>query len=364
MKRDSRKLRPSFDPRSAAAACATALLFLFYGSTAAEAQRLQDSRLKNGSAVRRAFRQVVEEPRQATVRIRSDGQDAALGVVVDASGFVLTKASQLGESVECRIADGRELPARVVGVHVDYDLAMLKVDAEDLSVITWANGEDPAVGAWLATPGTGRDPVAVGVVSVARRKIERVPGVLGISIAEGENGPTITQVFPNSGAARAGLKVDDVITRVSGRVIESRRALTRALTLFRPGDTLELSILRGEDKKSVRATLGDPVLTFPGRANLQKTLGGRLSRRRGGFQAVLQHDTVLRPEDCGGVVVGLSGRALGVNIARAGRIESYAIPAAVVRRLIVDLKSGRLAPKQAAVPEDPAAPPMPETAEK
>jgi serine protease Do len=44
-------------------------------------------------------------------------------------------------------------------------------------------------------------------------------------------------------------------------------------------------------------------------------------------------------------VVDLQGKAVGINIARAGRTESYAIPAEVVQGLLSDLKSGKLAPK-------------------
>jgi serine protease Do len=45
-------------------------------------------------------------------------------------------------------------------------------------------------------------------------------------------------------------------------------------------------------------------------------------------------------------VVDLSGRAVGVNIARAGRTETYTIPAGKVLTLIADLKSGKLAPPE------------------
>ena len=40
------------------------------------------------------------------------------------------------------------------------------------------------------------------------------------------------------------------------------------------------------------------------------------------------------PEDCGGPLVDLEGRVLGINIARAGRVESYALPASVVRETV------------------------------
>jgi serine protease Do len=343
---------------------ALAMVVFCWLAPAGHAQRLPTARLRNGSAVKQAFRSVVAEPRRATVRIRSGGKDAALGVVVDAAGFVLTKASQLGESLSCRFEDGRNLSARIVGIHHEYDLAMLKVDAEGLPAIEWSAGDDAAVGAWLATPGIGTDPVAVGVVSVARRRIPRQRAALGIRLAEDVGEPRIIWIFPASSAARAGLKVDDVITRVAGKAVKTRAALIKALLAFRPGDTLKLLIRRGDDEKELQATLGEYNATFSGRFNIQNRLGGRLSRRRTDFAAVMQHDTVLRPEDCGGVVVDLSGRAVGLNIARAGRIKTYAIPAAVVVTLLDDLKSGKLAPPKPAESDEPAPPPLPEGPEK
>ena len=75
-------------------------------------------------------------------------------------------------------------------------------------------------------------------------------------------------------------------------------------------------------------------------------MGGALSLRNANFPAVLQHDTVLTPAMVGGPLVTLDGTAVGINIARAGRVESYALPADVVTALLPDLKSGKLAPKR------------------
>jgi serine protease Do len=366
MQFQSRTATERISRRGAVAVTATVLI-LFLSATG-RAQKLDSSRYRNGPAVRKAFRQVIADARLSMVRVRGevkDGEakDVALGVVVDSAGFVLTKASELKSPLECRLQDGRKLSARIVGVNRDYDLAMLKIDTTELPAIKWASKADAAVGAWLATPGLKEDPIAVGVVSVARRKIPRQRAMLGIELVADETRPKIKQVFPNSGAARAGLKADDVITRVAGQIVKTREALIRALSAFRPGDTLNLLIRRGDDEKSLRATLGDRVSSRPNRANLQNRLGGRLSGRRFGFDAVLQHDTVLRPRDCGGVVVGLDGRAVGVNIARAGRVESYAIPAAIVVSLLDDLKSGKLAPPETvakAEDDEPAPPALPE----
>src|SRR5262249_53128260 len=83
-----------------------------------------------------------------------------------------------------------------------------------------------------------------------------------------------------------------------------------------------------------------------------------LSGRRRGFPTVLQHDTVLRPSDCGGPLVGLDGNVIGVNIARAGRTARYAIPAEDVGAVVHAPSGGKPAPpgglKATAPREEPA----------
>src|SRR5437870_13748813 len=91
------------------------------------------------------------------------------------------------------------------------------------------------------------------------------------------------------------------------------------------------------------------------RGDFQNNMGSKLSEKRTGFPNILQHDTVLNPTDCGGPRVDLDGKAVGINIARAGRVESYAIPSDTILALLPDLKTGKLAPKPAvADPTKPA----------
>ena len=75
-------------------------------------------------------------------------------------------------------------------------------------------------------------------------------------------------------------------------------------------------------------------------------MGGPLSLRNNGFPDVIQHDTVLKPSDCGSPVVDLDGKVIGINIARAGRTESYAIPADVVKKVVEELKPAGNAPRK------------------
>lgn len=302
--------------------------------------------LTNGDRVRSAFEDVVASPRTWTVRVLCDGKPVSLGTVVGAEGWVLTKASQLSGSISCRFVDGRELLADYAGYAAEHDLALLKVAADHLAVATWHDGADPRIGQWLATPGLETTPVAVGIVSVGRRAIaaEDAHGVLGIELEAIDGPPQIKRVIESSAAAQAKLQVGDIVERVGDVVMESRPGLIDFIRKHKPGETLKLTVRRRGEQLVIAATLTHPFGDFLSRIAMQNQMGGTLSVRRSGFPAAIQHDTVLKPHDCGGAVVNLDGEAVGVNIARAGRTESFAIPAAVVVSLLEDLKSGKYPP--------------------
>jgi serine protease Do len=302
------------------------------------------SRLSDGPQVREAFRPVVADSQPATVRIRVDGRDAALGGVVGQDGWILTKASNVrGAAISCRLSDGRELEARVVGVRHDHDLLMLKIDATDLPVLHLDGAATASVGQWLATAGMDRDPQGVGIVSVATRRIAHQPGILGVQLDQTPAGPQVVRVFPQMGAAEAGMLVNDVIVSIAGEPTPTREQLQRQIRRHSPGEMIDLEVRRGDETLALSALLKGQLA---GMANDddQNRLGGILSERRAGFPAALQHDTVLAPVDCGGPVVNLDGQVVGFNIARAGRTESYAVPADVVVPLLYELMSGNRAP--------------------
>lgn len=306
------------------------------------------SRLATGPHVLAAFREVVAPAGQSTVVVRCDGKDVALGGIVGPDGWVLTKASSLTGPATCRLADGRELDAHVVGVDRQYDLAMLKLPAKRLPVLDLTDDGAIEVGGWIATVGSEKDPTAVGIVSVAPRRIPHQPGILGVQLDENSDGPKIVQVFEGGGAAKAGILVNDVILAINGKKTPTRETLQREIRRHSPGDEIEVRILRDDGKLTLRATLVGEIKDFGplSRSQFQNAMGGELSGRRFGFPEALQHDTVLRPQDCGGPLVDLDGRVVGFNIARSGRTESYAIPTRVVVSRMYDLMSGKLAPQE------------------
>ena len=66
---------------------------------------------------------------------------------------------------------------------------------------------------------------------------------------------------------------------------------------------------------------------------------GEVSTRAEGFEQVIEHDTVLHPWLCGGPLVDLDGKAIGLNIARASRVSTFALPPKLVKRILKDLEA-------------------------
>ena len=356
-----------------------------------ERDEVPDSALKNSPQVLAAFREAVAQAAQSTVSIEADGKRLCLGLIVSQDGLILTKASEIQPpaaeekpdtskpekpadspkkeepaenttaenttaenktaenkeekpakaaplSLVCKLIDGRELPAQLVGLHEVCDLALLKVDAEKLKVATWSDGP-PAVGDWVISPGPQAEPLAVGVVSVPPRHIGGQNAVLGIGVEDSEQGTKIVQIAPKSGALAAGLQVNDIILEVQGYPIENRVQLVEILGQYFSGDEVQLLVKRRTEELRLKATMGEPSRL--GRGDMQNTMGGALSSRRLNFPRVLQHDTTLQPAQCGGPLVDLEGRVVGLNIARAGRVESYALPVDAVLVVLAELRTSR-----------------------
>jgi serine protease Do len=241
--------------------------------------------------------------------------------------------------ITCQLPDGRKLPARITGVHDKNDLAMLAVDAKDLTPLAWSEGTGCKPGSWLATPGPGDVPISIGVMSaqVHARPDRRDPnrGYLGVQTEQWRDAVRLRQVMPGT-AAEA-----------------SRQQFSSSIGRRKPGDKIKLKVRRRGEELIIEATLRKND-DRRGPISNQEQLWGQLSDVRIGFTAVIQHDSILKPNQCGGPLVNLDGEVVGINISRVGRIETLALTGKAVRKMLADLKSGKLAPKSsAAVEGDP-----------
>ena len=96
------------------------------------------------------------------------------GVIVSAQGYVLTNNHVVegADSIELVMADGRRLTGKIVGTDPDTDLAVLKVNAENLPAITLGNDEalqvgDPVLA--IGNPFGVTNTVTSGIVSALGR---------------------------------------------------------------------------------------------------------------------------------------------------------------------------------------------------
>jgi len=87
-------------------------------------------------------------------RIPTEGQGS--GVVMESTGYILTNNHVIrgAASIQVSLADGRKLKATVVGQDGNTDLAVLKVDADDLIPATFANSESAETGEFVWAVGS------------------------------------------------------------------------------------------------------------------------------------------------------------------------------------------------------------------
>jgi S1-C subfamily serine protease len=161
---------------------------------------------------------------------------------------------------------------------------------------------------------------------------------LGVNVTSDGKTAKVIGVTPRSAASRAGIKVDDQIVSIQGSAVTDQKTLLSVLEKMKPGDIVKIKVLREGKEVPLEAQLRG------GRQD-QNRMGSELSEKRTGFPTYFQSDTVLKPEDCGGPICDLAGHVLGINIARAGRVESYSIPSTSLATLLPELKSGKLAPE-------------------
>ncbi len=267
------------------------------------------------------------------------------GVIVrqeGGEGYILTNAHVIAEADDIKVTlhDDTELKAEVIGMDEGSDVAMLKIQADNLPVLPLADSDKAEVGNIVLAIGSPfglGSTVTMGIISakgradvtitqyadfiqtdaainpgnsggalinldgdlvgintailsrtggyqgigfaipsnLARRVMdslvkhgEIVRGWLGVGIQDIDDataeqlglkdtkGVGITSVEPGSPAADAQLQEYDVIRKVNGKAVNSRRALVSIVGIKEPGTEVELEIQRDGKTRTVTVTLG------------------------------------------------------------------------------------------------------------
>lgn len=293
--------------------------------------------LSQGDAMRKPWTSIVARANPSVVRVLVGDEERALGTAV-ATDLVVTKYSELAvddDNAKRTCRQGTDSwPYSIVGYDRPADLALLRIVGGRLEPIVWRDTTLGA-GSFLASPGGDDEPFGIGVLSAAPYQHTQPHILLGVWFKNWFEGPAELQhAIENGSAHAAGLRDGDVVVQFGPERIDNGQQLLGLLSQRRLGDKVDVSVKRDDAELTFEVTLGS---NFEFMRSPQEVVWGPLSEVRRGFATILQHDTVLKPEHCGGPLIDLSGRAIGLNIARAGRVETLALPAGEVQRLVTRL---------------------------
>lgn len=129
----------------------------------------------------RAFmRSMLSGPGSSNPLPGAAGSALASGFIIGADGFIVTNRHVVvgARSVRVKLADGREIPAQVIGVDATTDIALLKVSAGRLPALRLESSDKVSVGdpvVAIGNPfGLGQS-VTAGILSARARALEEDP---------------------------------------------------------------------------------------------------------------------------------------------------------------------------------------------
>jgi Do/DeqQ family serine protease len=110
-------------------------------------------------------------PRQYQPRVGSGS-----GVIISTDGYILTNNHVVegSDELEVTLNDNRKFSAKIIGTDPNTDIALLKVEANDLKTLPFGNSEQLKIGEWVLAVGNPfnlKSTVTAGIVSAKGRAI-------------------------------------------------------------------------------------------------------------------------------------------------------------------------------------------------
>jgi serine protease Do len=229
-------------------------------------------------------------------------QSLGSGFIIDESGYIITNNHVVkdAEEIIVRLTDRRELKAKVIGTDTRSDVALLKVDADNLPTVKLGNSDKLKVGAWVMAIGSpfGFDnTVSAGIISQIGRNLPSenyVPFIqTDVAINPGNSGGPLfnldgeviginSQIYSRTGgfmglsfAIPINVAVDVVKQlKEKGRVTRGwlgiliqdiNRELAESFGMKKPMGAVVLKILDNSPASKADFKVGDVVVEFDGK---------------------------------------------------------------------------------------------------
>lgn len=298
---------------------------------------LPDHRWSQGATSRAAYVDAAGQAKSSVVALRDQQDVRALGTIVESGGLIVTKASALPAEPRCELPTGEIVAAEVLGMEATFDVALLKIAADDLRAVSWRDEPLQAAGTFIYAPGLQRLPLATGVVSVPTREQKgpfpsqvkpppKRPAALPEVIGSSVQGRGYWVEYVDGQAAAAGIRPGDVLLTIGDVAIRRHQDLVACVEGHFAGDRLKVRLLRAARTHELTLRLRAEGVS-------------QYSSQRKAFPVVFEHDAPLFPHECGGPLLDLDGNTVGITMARIGDHGCIAIPSESIRALLPDLKA-------------------------
>ena len=265
-------------------------------------------------------------------RVPIEEEGLGSGVIVDASGLILTNHHVVAgaDRIEVSLPDGRIFEGEVVGAYPEADIAVVRIDGDDLPTAEIAEAE-PRVGQLVIAIGNpfGLDySVTTGIVSAVGREL-----VVG-------RGDVLTNLIQTDAAINPGNSGGPLVDR-NGRVVGINTAVLRSVGGFEAqglGFAIPIHEALAVAKEIVDSggparlgMLGGTLTPAVARA-VERSTGLELGTDRGVFVREVEKGSPadragIRPAD---VIVALDGREV-VDVNQLRRMVREAGKGATVR---------------------------------
>ncbi len=236
-----------------------------------------------------------------------DSKSLGSGFIISKDGYILTNNHVIKDANEIivRLSDRRELVAEMVGTDPRSDIALLKIEGEDLPVVTIGDSESLKVGEWVLAIGSpfGFDySVTAGIVSAKGRNLPRenyVPFIqTDVAINPGNSGGPLfnldgkviginSQIYSRTGGFMGlsfAIPINMVMNVVdqlksSGRVARGwlgvliqdvTRELAESFGMDKPRGALVAKVLPDSPAEKAGFQVGDVVIKFDGK-NIERS---------------------------------------------------------------------------------------------
>lgn len=272
------------------------------------------------------------------------GVSSGSGVIISENGHIITNNHVIEHSnkIEVVLNDKRKFEAKLIGTDPTTDIALLKIDAEDLPYLLFGNSDNLTVGEWVLAVGNPfnlTSTVTAGIVSAKGRNIRALPArmaiesfiqtdavvnpgnsggalvnkngnlvgintaiashtgffagysfavpvsiarkvvedliefgevqraMLGVSIRDVDaeiakelnldkiEGVMVVEILAESAASEAGIRKNDIITRIAGVLVNNVSELQEQVSKYRPGEKVKVTFRRNNKEKTAIVTL-------------------------------------------------------------------------------------------------------------